>query len=197
MIKINLVAEARAEKVARKPIVSLGVQGLNNIILVAMLVLGLGVVGVTYWRLSSTLSGIEKEIAVNQKEFERLKPIIAEVDAFKKNNAELKHRIEVIEKLKADQYGPVRIMDEVSKALPDLLWLTDLNLAGNTITLKGRALNENAVANFISNLDASPYFAEPTLRIMAQDNQGVFSFDMACTFTYSPQEAGQASAPRS
>lgn len=197
MIKINLLVEARAEKVARKPLISLGVQGLNNIILVGVLAVGLGAVGVTYWRLSSTLGAIEKEIAVNQKEFERLKPIIAEVEAFKKNNAELKHKIEVIEKLKADQYGPVRIMDEVSKALPDLLWLTDLNLSGTTITLKGRALNENAVANFISNLDASPYFSEPTLRIMAQDDKGVFTFDMACTFTYSPQEAAAASAPRS
>ncbi len=197
MIKINLLVEARAAKVSRKPLISVGVEGLNNFILVGVLLVGIGAVGVTYWRLSSTLRGIEQEIAVNQKEFERLKPIIAEVEKFKKNNAELKHKIEVIEKLKADQYGPVRIMDEVSKALPDLLWLSDLNLSGSTITLKGRALNENAVANFISNLDASPYFAEPTLRIMAQDNKGIFSFDMACTFTYSPQEATTASKSRS
>ncbi len=197
MIKINLLVEARAEKVARKPLISIGIQGLNNFILAGVLLVGLLAVGVTYWRLSTTLNAIEKEIAVNQKEYDRLKPIIAEVEKFKKNNTELKHKIEVIEKLKANQYGPVRIMDEVSKALPDLLWLSDLNLSGNTITLKGRALNENAVANFISNLDASPYFAEPTLRIMSQDNKGVFSFDMACTFTYSPQEAGGASAPRS
>lgn len=197
MIKINLLVEARAEKVARKPLVSVGVQGLNNFLLVGLLVLGLGAVGFTYWRLSSTLNGIRAEIADNQREFERLKPIIAEVEAFKKNNAELKHKIDVIEKLKADQYGPVRIMDEVSKALPDLLWLSDLNLSGTTITLRGKALNENAVANFISNLDASPYFAEPTLKIMSQDDKGVFSFDMACTFTYSPQEAVPASESRS
>jgi type IV pilus assembly protein PilN len=161
------------------------------------LVFGLGAVGFTYWRLSSTLSGIRDEITVNQREYERLKPIIAEVEAFKKNNAELKHKIDVIEKLKADQYGPVRIMDEVSKALPDLLWLSDLSLSGTTITLRGKALNENAVANFISNLDASPYFAEPSLKIMTQDDKGVFSFDMACTFTYSPQEAVAASESRS
>lgn len=197
MIKINLLVEARAEKVARKPLVSVGVQGLNNILLVGILVIGLGAVGFTYWRLSSTLKGIREEITVNQREFERLKPIIAEVEAFKKNNAELKHKIDVIEKLKANQYGPVRIMDEVSKALPDLLWLSELNLTGTTISLKGKALNENAVANFISNLDASPYFAEPTLKIMSQDDKGVFSFDMACTFTYSPQEAGAASESRS
>ena len=195
MIKINLLVEARPEKVARRPIISVG-KGINNFILLGLLVIGLAAAGITYLRLSSTLSGLKEEIVVNQREFERLKPIIAEVEAFKKRNAELKHKIDVIEKLKANQYGPVRIMDEVSKALPDLLWLTDMTLSGNIISIKGRALNENAVANFISNIDTSPFFSEPTLRIMSQDDKGVFSFDLACNFTYSPQEA-QASGPKS
>ena len=197
MIKINLLVEARGEKVARQPVVSLKIGGLNNIILVGMLLLGLGFVGITYWRLSAKLSGIKQEIAENQREYERLKPIIAEVEAFKKKNAELKHKIEVIERLKANQHGPVRIMDEVSKALPDLLWLTTMDVAGKNLTLKGRALNENAVANFISNLDSSPFFAEPSLRIMSQDERGVFTFDLSCAFTHNPQEAGASAPPRS
>jgi len=196
MIKINLLVEARGEKLPRQPIVSLKIGGLNNIVLVATLLFGLGFVGITYWRLSSALSGINQEIRENQREYERLKPIIAEVEAFKKKNAELKHKIEVIERLKANQFGPVRIMDEVSKALPDLLWLSNMDVAGKNLNLKGRALNENAIANLISNLDASPFFAEPSLRIMSQDERGVFAFDLSCAFTYNPQEAG-AAAPRS
>ena len=74
---------------------------------------------------------------MNQREYDRLKPIIAEVEAFKKKNAELKHKIEVIEQLKANQYGPVRVMDEVSKALPDLLWLTNMSLAGERAHASG------------------------------------------------------------
>ena len=89
---------------------------------------------------------LKAEIATNQREFERLKPIITEVEAFKKKNMELKHKIEVIEQLKQNQYGPVRVMDEVSKALPDLLWLTSMSLRGNVIEVSGQALNENAVA---------------------------------------------------
>jgi len=197
MIKINLLVEARAEKVARAPLISMGTAGLNNYILLGLLIVGVAFVGIQYWSLSSTLAGIKKELAENQREYERLKPIIAEVEAFKKKNAELKHKIDVIEQLKANQNGPVRVMDEVSKALPDLLWLTNLDLGGGNINLRGQALDENAVANFIANLAASPFFGEPTLRIMQQDDRGVRSFDLSCTFTYTPRDAGSAAGQRS
>lgn len=194
MIKINLLVEARAERVARAPLIALGAANVNNYILLGLIILGLAFVGLRYWKLSSTLAGIKAEIVVNQREFERLKPIIAEVEAFKKKNAELKHKIEVIEQLKQNQYGPVRVMDEVSKALPDLLWLTNMGLTGNMLSLQGQALNENAVANFISNLGASPFFAEPSLKIMSQDDRGVFTFDLSCTFTQTPREAAPAAS---
>ncbi|MGE5237007.1 MAG: PilN domain-containing protein [Acidobacteriota bacterium] len=197
MIKINLLVEARAEKAARAPMVSLGAANLNNYILLGVLILGLGYVGITYWRLSSRLSDVTREVADNQREYERLKPIIAEVEAFKKKNAELRHKIEVIEQLKANQQGPVRLMDEVSKALPDLTWLTNMEVAGNVVKIKGQALNENAVANFIANLASSPFFSEPSLGIMKQSDQGVFDFDLSCTFTHTPKEAAAAPAPRS
>lgn len=188
MIKINLLPEAKVQRVQRAPLITLGLTDLNNYILVGCLVVGLGVVGVTYWRLSSRLGAINQELTVNRAEYERLKPIIAEVENFKQRNAELKHRIEVIEELKGNQYGPVRIMDEVSKAVPDLLWLERMTLAGRTVGIQGKALNETAVANFIANLAASPFFGEPSLRIMTQDQQGVFSFDLSCGFTYTPAQ---------
>jgi type IV pilus assembly protein PilN len=191
MIKVNLLAEARAEKVTRQPLISLGAANLNNYIILGLLFLGLAVVGYRYWQLSSRLKGIQDEVAVNQKEYERLKPIIDEVEEFKKKNAELKRKIEVIERLKQNQQGPVRIMDEVSKALPDLLWLNSIQLTGTTLAIRGQAMNENAVANFISNLASSPFFLEPSLRIMQQDGNGVFSFDLVCVFTYVPRPTTQ------
>jgi len=197
MIKINLLVEARAEKVARAPLIAFGAASINNFILLGLIVVGLAYVGIRYWKLNSKLSSVQSEIAAAQKEVERLKPIIAEVESFKKKNAELKHKIEVIEQLKQNQYGPVRIMDEVSKALPDLLWLTNMGLSGNVVTMQGQALNENAIANFISNIAASPFFAEPSLKIMSQDERGVWSFDLSFNFTRTPRDAAAAPPRRS
>lgn len=196
MIKINLLPEARVERVQRAPMITMGLADINNYLLVGCLLVGMGVVGVTYWRLSSRLGTVRDEVAVNRAEYERLKPIIDEVEDYKKRNADLKHRIEVIERLKNNQYGPVRIMDEVSKAVPDLLWLDSMTLSGNTVTVKGKAFNETAVANLIANLAASAFFAEPSLRIMSQDQQGVFSFDLSCVFTYTPAQAAAGPAPQ-
>ena len=196
MIKINLLVEARADKVSKAPLISLGTGNINNYLLLSALILAIGWVGLRYWQLSSRLADVKAEVAVNQREYDRLKPIIEEVEAFKKRNAELRHKIEVIEQLKANQYGPVRLMDEVSKALPELLWLTDLGVSGTAISMRGQALNENAVANFIANLGASPFFSEPVLKIMSQNEAAVFTFDLSCNFSYTPRDAAQASAPR-
>jgi len=192
MIKINLLPEARVERVQKSPMISLGMTDLNNYILVGCLVIGLAVVGFTYWRLSSRQAELRRELVEAQNEFRELEPIIKQVEDFKKRTENLQHRIDVINRLKDNQYGPVRIMDEVSKALPDLLWLESMNLAGSTVAVRGRALNETAVANFIANLAASPFFGEPSLRIMSQDQQGVFSFDLSFGFTYTPKPASNS-----
>lgn len=198
MIKVNLLVEARAEKVAKAPLISLGAAQLNNYIIIGVLLLTGAIVGLRYFKVSSQLKALKAEIAENQKEYDRLKPIIEQVEAFKKRNEELKRKIGMIESLKANQRGPVRIMDEISKALPDLTWLTSLSLSGNQVQMRGMALNENAVANFISNLTASPFFSEPSLHVMQQESGGVFTFDLACVFSYTPRgDAAEAAKPRS
>jgi len=197
MIKINLLVEVRAEKVSKAPLVSLGGANVNNFILIGVLVLCFGYAGLKWYRLTSQIQALDRDIASSRQEYDRLKPIIGEVESFKKKNLELKHKIDVIEQLKANQYGPVRIMDEVSKALPESVWLLNMSLAGNLLTVRGQALNENAVANFIGNLRSSPFFAEPTLGIMSQDERGIFTFDLTCTFTRTPRDSAVGAPSRS
>ena len=60
-------------------------------------------------------------------------------------------------------------MDEVSKALPDLVWLTELGVQGNQVTLKGKTLSPNAVATYLENLKKSPYFAEPVFKNLGRE----------------------------
>jgi Tfp pilus assembly protein PilN len=76
-------------------------------------------------------------------------------------------------------------MDEISRALPDLVWLTDLAVQGNLVTLKGRTLSPNAVATYLENLKKSPFFAEPVFRNLGKesDTQGTYVWEMALTFT--------------
>lgn len=58
----------------------------------------------------------------------------------------------------------VRLLDGISRSLPELLWLDRLMIVRDQIRIDGRAFNSNAVANFIDKLDKLPDFGTPKFR---------------------------------
>ena len=196
MIKINLVREGRAVRgagaaptaaaaVAAGP----GASNLNNILILALLVLG-GLAAGGYWFFEKRALEERKEI-VNQRQAEatKLEAIIKEVEEYQKRKDSLQQRIDLINQLKQNQKGPVRIMDQISRDLPDLVWLDRMEITGGRIALAGRGLNPNAIALFVENVKNDPYFEEPQLGTMAQVSTApiVYSFDMNFGFTYVPK----------
>ncbi|MEZ5312163.1 MAG: PilN domain-containing protein [Thermoanaerobaculia bacterium] len=172
MIKINLLSEGKRPIVTRKAKAAMGGGGgggdVGNLLLIAGLIVGLLVAGGWYFWTNSKLTQKKKEVAAAQKEVEELQQVIKEVEEYKAKKAELERKIDVINALKANQRGPVQIMDQVSRALPELLWLTNMDVTGSTINLRGTAYNMSAVANFIDNLDKVEEFAEPILNDATQ-----------------------------
>jgi Tfp pilus assembly protein PilN len=76
-------------------------------------------------------------------------------------------------------------MDEISNALPDLVWLNELTVSGSQVNLKGRTLSPNAVAAYLENLKKSPFFAEPLFRNLGREQgaAGIYGWEMSLTFT--------------
>jgi len=175
MIKINLLAEGKRPVVARRarPAMVGGGAGpeLANLLLVGGIVLGLLVAAGWWFMLAQKIKQKDREIVAAQKEVDELAQVIKEVEEYKAKKAELERKIEVINTLKDNQRGPVQIMDEVSRALPELLWLTNMDVTANTINLRGSAFNMSAVANFMDNLDKVESFAEPILQDATQRAQ--------------------------
>ncbi|MEO8274647.1 MAG: PilN domain-containing protein [Thermoanaerobaculia bacterium] len=175
MIKINLLAEGKRPVVARKAKSALGGGGggggareVGNLLLVTGVVAGLLAGGAWFFLVQSKLSQKEKEVQTAEKEVEELKQVIKEVDDYKIKKTELERKIDVINGLKANQRGPVQIMDQVSRSLPELLWLGNMEVNPSSISLRGSAFNMSAVANFIDNLDKVEEFAEPILNDATQ-----------------------------
>lgn len=195
MIKINLVSEAPAAAVTKRkrPEFSLGAKQ-GDIILVSVLAIAVAVSG-TWWFLLKNKLGDLKEVQRERRiERDELKPFIDKVEELEAKRALLKRKVEVINDLKQQQQGPVRILDEVSRALPELVWLTQLKMSGTNLTLVGDAMDENAVANFYSNLDSSPFFEEPEVKNLSRKGDD-FAFTLTATFTYEPPEIQKASEP--
>jgi type IV pilus assembly protein PilN len=167
MIKINLLAEGRRPVIARKAkqtLLQVNEGNVANVVFGALGVLAVLAAVIWFFVLSSRIDRKQEEIRVAQREVDELKQVIEEVQQYEAKLKELNRKVDVITTLKDNQRGPVVILDEVSRALPDLLWLTAMDVTPTTINMRGTAFNTSAVANFIDNLDRVEAFREPVLQ---------------------------------
>ena len=169
-----------------------GPSNLNNILIIGGAILGL-LGGGGWWIMEkSTLSDRKNAVAAKTTEAQRLESVIKEVEEFQKQKDNLQKRIDLINQLKQNQKGPVRIMDRISQDLPDLVWLDKMQMSGGSISLNGRGLNPNAIANFVENIKNDPIFEEPDLSDVTQQsvNPPVYQFNMTFHFVYAPKAPG-------
>jgi type IV pilus assembly protein PilN len=197
LIKINLAREGRAVRGAgAAPVAAAGVPtaggaNLNNVIIGALAIIGLlAALGYWYWQKSERDERLET-IELREAEAKKLESIIAEVEDYQRRKDSLQNRIDLINQLKQNQKGPVRIMDQISRDLPDLVWLDNMTINSGRVSIAGRGLNPNAIALFIENVKNDPYFEEPTVGALTQVSQTppVYSFDMNFAFTYTAKGA--------
>jgi type IV pilus assembly protein PilN len=196
LIKINLVREGRAVRGAGAApaatavaAAGTGASNINNILLIGLVLLG-ALAGGAYWFIYKGRLADRREIVRQRSdEAQKLEAIIKEVEDYQARKDSLQKRIDLINQLKQNQKGPVRIMDQISRDLPDLVWLDRMEINAGQITLSGRGLNPNAIALFVENVKNDPYFEEPQLGTMAQISAApvVYSFDMNFGFSYTPK----------
>lgn len=183
MIRINLLGPDAAKKkkglaALRMPEISIGAAqaGIGGMFIVVLLGIGIG-----WWSQGSKLSRMQVEQALAQSARDRVQEIADEVGALEERTHLLKQKLDVIVDLKASQSGPVMLLDEVSRLVTDGLWLTNLDLAGGDVTLRGAALSESPVADFLTNLQASQYFEQVRLRKLGDAGESV-SFQITLAF---------------
>jgi Tfp pilus assembly protein PilN len=198
MIKINLLSEGKRPAAVRKAKTTalLQNQNIGMYLLAVGILLGILATGAYWWSLNGEVEAQKEEIRAANAEVEALASVIKEVEDYKGKKSELERKIKIINDLKLNQRGPVRVMDHISRALPELLWLDKMSMNASTIEVEGRAFNTNAVANFMENLDKVPEFEEPTLKDTAEQAGGVYKFVIDFNYSFAPlaQEDGKGSA---
>lgn len=154
MIRINLLPVAKKRKKKPKPIPSFVVIGVLLSVFVS--------IGVAYamFYLKNRLSALETEKKNNEKEITELNKKLKDIENFEKLNKSFKERKEIIEKLRKDQSFPVKILNEVSKALPPGVWLTNLTFSSNNISIEGYAYTNDDVVTYVDNFKKSELFTD-------------------------------------
>ncbi|HMJ81674.1 MAG TPA: PilN domain-containing protein, partial [Vicinamibacterales bacterium] len=196
MIRINLLAAERDR--AKKKAVTLGTVGQKLTIGCSLiLVLGGLAIGWRYWTVNHDSAELDKEIAAAQQETTRLHSVIEQVQQFEQRKAQLQQRVVLIEQLRKGQTGPVHMLDQISRALPPMLWLTEVKQTGAEIVIEGKCTSPIGVSDFVANLEASGYFkrsidiVSTSTESMAQPQTEVIKFSIKAVF----QQPGDAKAP--
>ena len=156
MIRVNLIGERKA----RKTPFAFGPAQRSAVACAAILfAVALGI-GWRYWSLSVESAALDRDLAAAQKESTRLHPIIVQVQQFEQRKAQLQQRVGLIEQLRKEQIGPVHMLDQLSRAMPPMLWLTELKqtAGANEVLIDGQCLTLTGLSDFVANLQSSGYF---------------------------------------
>jgi Tfp pilus assembly protein PilN len=205
LIKINLVREGRAVRgggAAPSTVPSVAAAqasaaaNVNNIIIIAFLIAAAVAAGAYWFIMNGKLTSAQEQVTSKQAEAQKLEAIIKDVEAYQKRKDSLQKRIDLINQLKQNQKGPVRVMDRISQDLPDLVWLDRMTMGGGAVAITGRGLNPNAIANFVDNIKNDPMFEEPEVGsvTLVSGNPLIYTFDLSFHFSYAPKPDQAAGA---
>ena len=163
---------------------------------VVLLLIIAALAGAFFWQ-KGMIAKEQRLLSAAQAEREKLQYVTAKLEELSQQKALFERKIALITQLRAQQETAVRILDAVSRRLPDWVWLTDLNFDGQLIDIRGDALSNNLIADFIFNLRNYENFAGVNLISSAQKTVGGTQFmEFALTVNYRlPQAAAQPAAP--
>jgi type IV pilus assembly protein PilN len=199
MIRINLLAAERTQ-VKKKLTIQVGQKltiGCSLILVLAALF-----VGWRYMSISQQKSQIESDIASAQQETLRLRSIIQQVQEFEQQKAQLSQRVVLIEDLRKGQTGPVHMLDQISRSLPPMLWLTQVRQVDGAVQIDGNSTTQTGVSDFVTNLEGSGYFKKSidivgtTLQPLPQPPGELVRFTLRAQFTRPEEVAPPAPAGR-
>jgi len=158
MIHINLLAVERDRAPRRAALPSV-----NGVVVGAILILGATVVVIAWWFLSlrQHSARLDEQLAQAEAETRQVRSVLEKVQTFEARKALLQQRVSLIEQLRKGQGTPVHLLDEISKSLPERLWLTELTQGGAEVTMSGMTDSLTALSDFVANLEATQWFRKP------------------------------------
>jgi type IV pilus assembly protein PilN len=196
MIKINLLA---GRKAVRKSSYSFLPGHVLTVVCGLILVGTFGLIGWRFRAIGRESARLDREISGAQQETERLHSVIQQVQQFEQRRAQLQQRVALIEELRRNQTGPVHMLDQISRALPDRLWLTGLKQGAdsNEVLIEGRSTSLTSLPDFVANLEASGYFRRPVEIVSTQveSTRGAPDESMRFQVRAMFQQPGASAAP--
>jgi type IV pilus assembly protein PilN len=122
------------------------------------------------------LTAIEHQTARNDRlraEIAELDKKITEIRELERLKSQLLSRMEVVENLQASRSAPVHFFNEITRTLPEGVYLDSVAMSGQNLTIVGEAQSNARVSAYMRALESSPWFAEPELVVIKTQANGV------------------------
>ena len=133
-------------------------------------VVGLILVVFFHLMMSTRLSDQAERKAFIKSEIDVLDGQIKEIDELQKRKDDLLARMKVIQDLQGRRPTVVHVFDDMVRAVPDKLYLTNFERTGDKFKIEGIADSNNQISSFLRNLNASPWFKNPVLEKVEVDD---------------------------
>ena len=170
MIKINLLSAQKAKK-TRKKIEIQSQLILASVVLSVVLLIW----GYVWILLNEKVDRLQSDKAKLTTELGLLKAKVKEVENYERDKKIVEDKIKIIQQLRKNQSIPVFLLDEVSKSLPEKVWLVGMVEQGGTVDLEGKATTNGEIVDFINNLKKSALFKDIQILESRQSMEGAIS----------------------
>lgn len=155
MIRINLLPYREQARKDRRQ------QFIASAVLTVLLGAVVGFAG--YVILEQRLEGQQDSNDFLKSQISQLKKDIEEIDGLKEQTQALLSRKQVIESLQGNRMQTVMIFNELTRQMPEGVFLKTVKQSGDKVNVTGFAQSNARVSQLMRNLDASPIFENPRL----------------------------------
>jgi type IV pilus assembly protein PilN len=154
-IRINLLPHRQLRRAQQ--------QRLFAVLAVVVAGLGLAAVVIGQVQLINAKSTQDRRNTFLRAEITKLDKQIAEIKQLRDKTQDLLSRKNVVESLQGNRTEAVRLFDELSRRLPDGLYLKSIKQSGDSLTLSGYAQSSARVSSYMRALDETALFQDPAL----------------------------------
>jgi len=186
MIRINLLpyrTKRRQQQILQHLAVAIAA-----ILITVVLVFGAN------WFKTLQLESLQDEFTSLKAQNAELQKKIGKLKDLDKLRADVERKLALVDELQQGRFYSLETLHEISKAIPENVWLTSIKDQKGKLLLAGLGESNKAVANFMRALDESERFANISLQVIQRSDAGgvaVRKFSLSVTRVEPKKDGGE------
>lgn len=158
MIRINLLPVRQVKKR------ELG----RQFLVVAVGLTIIAAIGNWFWygQEASKRDKAQSRVDETKRRIAELDKVIGEVKNINSHRKEVNEKLDVLKKLRKGRTGPVKMLDALATATPKKVWITEFEEKSLAVTMRGRAMSNEDVADFMRGLASMVWTPKGMARVV-------------------------------